>query len=161
MRPSRDETSMALARVMAERGTCERAKVGVVISLHGRVLCTGYNGAPPGLDHCLHTCTCGAGRYEGEVASGIHIGDCDFRPSNHCEVAVHAEANAIAWAARHGISLEGADLFTTLAPCMACAKLIAVAGIKRVQCGREYKGLDGLPVMEAAGIEIMYPAPIV
>ena len=46
--------------------------------------------------------------------------------------AVHAEANAIAQAAKHGISTEGASIYVTLEPCLSCLKLIISAGIREV-----------------------------
>jgi dCMP deaminase len=46
--------------------------------------------------------------------------------------SVHAEANAIAQAAKHGISTSGASIYVTLEPCLTCLKLIISAGIKEV-----------------------------
>lgn len=161
-RPDRDELSMEIAKVVARRSTCERASVGVVISLDGRVLATGYNGAPRGMSHCNHKCNCSMliGPTARTTVGKHHQDRCSFYTDNHCTNIVHAEANAIAFAARHGIRLDGADLFTTLAPCDPCAKLIVNAGIVRVQCGVEYQGFDGIRVMEQAGIEVMYPAAL-
>ena len=101
-RPTRDETTMYVAQAIAERGTCCRLRVGAVICRDGRILATGYNGAPAGMPHCEH-----------------EKGD-----DTPCEVTVHAEANAIAFAARHGVRTEGAELHTTHSPCLTCAKLI-------------------------------------
>lgn len=53
-RPSRDEALMDTARVWAKRGTCSRLQVGAVFSRSGRILTTGYNGVPAGLQHCSH-----------------------------------------------------------------------------------------------------------
>jgi dCMP deaminase len=46
--------------------------------------------------------------------------------------AVHAEANAIAQAAKHGISTDGASIYVTLEPCISCLKLVVSAGIREV-----------------------------
>ena len=46
--------------------------------------------------------------------------------------AVHAEANAIAQAAKHGIPTEGSSIYVTLEPCLSCLKLIISAGIHEV-----------------------------
>lgn len=47
-------------------------------------------------------------------------------------MVVHAEANAIATAARNGHSLKGGNLYCTHRPCPQCASLIIQSGIKRV-----------------------------
>lgn len=152
-RPSRDDTSMALARVMSYRSTCTRKQVGVVMSLDGRVLATGYNGAPAGMPHCDHTCTCH--NTPEAVELGVHCTGCPADANTGCEVTVHAEANAIAFAAKHGVALGGCDLFTTLSPCLACAKLIVNAGVKRVFCEEMYRDSSGTDFLEIAGIEIL------
>src|SRR5687767_3879721 len=110
MRVSRDQMLMEVAQAVAKRGTCSRKQVGVVVARDGRVLVTGYNGTPAGMAHCRH----------------------DYQTGEPCIDSVHAEANAIAFAARHGAKLDGAEMFTTYSPCLACAKLIINAGIVRV-----------------------------
>lgn len=122
---------MAHAALVAERGTCNRAKVGVVIARDGRILSTGYNGAPSGMPHCHHSLN-----------------------SDPCTTAVHAEANAIAFAARHGVALEGAELHTTLTPCQPCAQLIINAGIVRVISFQPYRDQSGLKLLRAAGLKL-------
>lgn len=123
---------MQIAEVVSQRSTCSRASVGVVVARQGRVLITGYNGAPAKMPHCFH-----------------QEGDTD-----PCEVAVHAEANAIAWAARWGISLDGAELFTTMSPCLSCAKLLINAGIARVISQQRYREAAGLELLGNAGIAL-------
>ena len=53
-RITREEMLMGVAEVVARRGTCSRAQVGVVFAREGRILATGYNGAPRGIPHCHH-----------------------------------------------------------------------------------------------------------
>src|SRR6185503_6897944 len=138
-RPGRTEVLMRQAQVVATRSTCTRAQVGVVIAHAGRVVSQGYNGAPAGMPHCDHTCHCGVARGAAPVCSpgcrfikagGWHSPDCAFEVwSNYeahdgdcpaetigCQTAVHAEANAIAFAARHGVATDNAALYTTLSP---------------------------------------------
>lgn len=146
-RPPMDETLMEVARVMARRSTCTRNSVGVVIALETRILTSGYNGAPSGLPHCDHTCDCELGV---ETDLKCHTADCPAqRP---CETAVHAEANAIAFAARNGIALLGSTLYTTLEPCLKCAQLIINAGIWSVCAARRYRSSEGVDLLRSVGV---------
>jgi dCMP deaminase len=152
---------MATAREFAERSTCDRLHVGAVIARNGRIVTTGYNGAAAGMPHCEHT-------YE-EVKSDFYtgplqklyttrdgLGSVTYEPTTDmtCPIAVHAEVNAIAYAARFGISTDACDLITTHSPCLACAKLIVNAGICRVLYGQEYRDPRGINLLTAAEIEV-------
>lgn len=147
---------MEVASIWAQRSTCSRAAVGVVIAVDGRIVSTGYNGAPRGLPHCDHTCDCNERLLP--IAGLEQDGDSpheDYCASlKPCTNAVHAEANAIAFAAKHGMRLEGAELFTTFTPCQSCAQLIVNAGIVRVVSLKEYRLADGLQTLMAAGVQI-------
>lgn len=132
IRPSRDDVLMRMAEVVATRSTCSRLHVGTVISRDGRVLVTGYNGAAAGMPHCKHTPM--------DVNSG-------------CEIAVHAEANAICFAARHGVAIDGAVMHSTDSPCLNCAKLIINAGVVEVHAAREYRIRDGVDLLIAARVQ--------
>ena len=132
-RISRDHMLLAIAEVVAHRGTCSRLRVGAVASREGRVLSTGYNGAPKGLPHCDHS------------GSTDPLG---------CVVSVHAEANAVAFAARYGVSLDGAELHLTHSPCVACAHLIINSGIARVVYDESYRITAGVDLIGAAGITL-------
>lgn len=134
-RPDRDEWLMRLAVVVSSRGTCNRAQVGAVISREGRIISTGYVGAPSGLPHCTE------------------IG-CAMGESGGCTRTVHAEANAIAFAARYGSVTDGAELHCTHSPCDPCAKSIINAGIRRVVYEHPYRVTEGLDLLHVAGIEI-------
>ena len=149
MRPSRNQMLMEHARVAAQRATCSRQSVGVVIARDGRVLVTGYNGAPTGMPHCDHGCTC-----QPSSTTDEHFPGC--KASSPCEVSVHAEANAIAYAARWGIKIEGAELFTTFSPCLACGQLIVNAGITKVVYATLHRDRRGLELCQKAGIEVVY-----
>jgi len=91
---------------------------------------TGYNGNVSGVAHCFHDMDLG------------------------CETAMHAEANAIAFAARHGVGTEGADLYCTHEPCYHCARLIINSGIKRVFFQEPYRKHDGVDLLLLVGIEV-------
>lgn len=129
-RPGRDETLMAVAKVYALRSTCNRLHVGAVLAMSGRIISTGYNGPPSNLNHCDHQRD-------------------DPTP---CSEAVHAEANAIAFAARHGLRTEHSTLYVTNQPCLGCAKLIINAGIRRVVYQYEYRDKSGVRLLFEANI---------
>lgn len=136
-RPSIDEVLLHVAYAIAARSTCPYNHVGAIVALHGRVLTTGYNGAPAGMQHCTH-----GPRVEGKAIVP-------------CVNAVHAEMNAIAFAARHGVSLDGGTMYTTLSPCRTCAQLIINAGILTVVFGEMYRDSAGLDLLSAAKVGYM------
>jgi dCMP deaminase len=127
MRRSRDQMLMMMAEAASGRSTCNRLHVGAVISVDGRVISTGYNGAPAGLPHCEHPKD-------------------DDTP---CSNAVHAEMNAIVFAARHGSPVNHGELFSTHEPCRLCAVMIINAGIDRVVFMHPYSSLVG------SGLELL------
>lgn len=65
----------------------------------------------------------------------------DFYSLNfiHSRYEVHAEQNAIAFSLKAGTNISGSTLYTTLLPCMECAKLIVASGIKRVVYIEDYE----------------------
>lgn len=134
-RTARATIGLEMAKLMTERSTCERGKVGCVILDEGRVICTGYNGAPSGMPHCTEV-----------GCEVVHEG---------CERTLHAEAGAISFAARKGVKLEGTTLICTHAPCYDCAKLIINAGIKEVYYERFYRDYRGMALLDDAGIRIV------
>lgn len=179
-RPTRDQTLMRQAEIVAQRSTCSRAHVGVVIAHESRVVSQGYNGAPAGMDHCNHDCDCGGKgsmpdcicppKYQ-VSRQGKHWDFCEARISawehddphlnscaslvTGCQTAVHAEANAIAFAAKHGVATGGARLFTTLAPCLACAQLIINAGIVEVIYAKPYRYDEGIMLLMGSNVSVV------
>lgn len=143
MRPTWDEYFMEMANVAAKRSTCLRRQVGAVLVRDNTILATGYNGAPRGIAHCLDV---GCRREELKIPSGQRHELCS---------AVHAEQNAIIQAAVHGISIEGATLFTTTQPCVLCAKMLINAGVKRIVCQGDYPDPLALEFLNAAGVELI------
>lgn len=157
-RITRDSALLSVAHTFSMRSSCERLQVGAVFSLDGRILVTGYNGTPSGMEHCDHLCTCAfpLGEWQMNPASREN-------PSNHkeecpritpCILAVHAEANAISYAARKGVSLEGSELHVTTSPCLACAMLIINAGVVRVVFQHDYRNSAGTELLVKAGIQV-------
>lgn len=119
-RPSWDEYFLLLAKLAATRSTCLAFPVGAVIVKDKQVLATGYNGPPSGSAHCVTQGFCYPDLSRCDASKVL--------PSR----AVHAEANAIAQAAKHGIGTDGATIYVTLEPCLSCLKLIMSAGIREI-----------------------------
>lgn len=149
-RPSRQTVLMKSAFLWAERSTCSRLHVGAIFAREGRILVTGYNGAPSGLPHCDHSCTCTT-----PVDQGHSIGCPVDMP---CTTAVHAEQNGISYAAKWGIKLEDSELYVTHMPCLTCALSLVNVGIKRVFYSKPFRDHSGIRLLESAGIEVLdYP----
>lgn len=147
-RPPTDWVLMNTAMLWSARSTCSRAQVGAVISRNGRTLASGYNGSPSGMPHCDHSCDC---VYHG--LNSDHEPDC--RSQQPCSNVVHAEANALAFAARYGVGTNGAELHTTRVPCLNCAGMIVNAGISRVVWYEEHRDMAGLVRLGEAGLEVI------
>jgi dCMP deaminase len=154
MRPSREELLVATAFTWAQRSTCSRLHVGAVIHREGRILVQGYNGAPTGLAHCNHECTCTGDYpyYNEEFNETRHSMRCPALMP--CTRSVHAEANAIAYAARWGVELEGSAIVITNQPCLNCSMLIINSGIRMVTYVLPYRLTDGVSLLGEAGIPV-------
>src|SRR5467141_2681782 len=73
----------------------------------------------------------------------------------HCVATIHAEANAILQAAKNGVRIEGAQIYTTASPCWNCFKLIANAGIRQIYYGEFYRDRKSLEVARRLGLELI------
>lgn len=119
--PEPDDYYMGIALTVRRRANCKGNRVGAVIVKSNRVISTGYNGVPEGMKNCLE-----GGCFR--CSSGIFPSGKGY---DLC-ICVHAEQNALLAAARFGISVEGAHLYTTMQPCYGCAKELLQAHIIRV-----------------------------
>lgn len=108
---------MNLAGDLALRSHCVKAQVGAVLVKDTRIISIGYNGPPAGTHNCD----------EEWPADG-----CPRDSKGSCSLALHAEENAILYASKSGVKLDGSTLYTTLSPCLPCARLIYSAGVKQV-----------------------------
>jgi len=130
-RPSWNEYFMILAKMAATRSTCISRPTGAVIVKNKQVLSTGYNGSMPGIAHCSDEGAC----FRRSSGAG------DAGKYDSCRSA-HAEANALAQAAKSGTNVDGSSIYITLYPCYVCTKLLVQAGIKKVYYEYEYKSVD-------------------
>lgn len=136
---------MELTEQVATWSSCfkEDRQVGAIIVKDKRILSTGYNGAPQGVQSCRDKGECI--RIKNGIQSGTQLEMC---------YSVHAEQNAIVSAARLGINLEGATLYCTHQPCVICAKLIVNAGIKRVVYRDGYPDKFAVEVLREANVQL-------
>jgi dCMP deaminase len=128
---------LRMAQIWAENSYCQRRKVGALIVKNKMIISDGYNGTPSGFENVC------------EDESGV------TKP-----YVMHAEANAITKIARSNNSSEGATMYVTASPCIECAKLIVQSGIKRVIYSEKYRLIDGLELLQRAGIEVIYLDPV-
>jgi dCMP deaminase len=126
------------------RKCSRRSYYSVVLSGSGRVLGTGYNGAPVGMQDCTSG---GCPRSSTDVAHGSEYSNC---------VAVHAEANALLHSDRS--AREGGTLYVNGPPCWDCSKLIAGSGIKTVVHTSDSAYADWpkcLSLLQSVGIHVI------
>ena len=133
-----DHIFMNLATDLALRSHCVKAQVGAVLAKDTRIISIGYNGPPAGTHNCD----------EEWPDTG-----CPRDARGSCSLALHAEENAILYAVKNGAKLEGATLYTTLSPCLPCARLIFSAGITQVYFVKSYAEYKGLPSDE--GVDLL------
>lgn len=121
IRQSWNEYFMNLAKLAAERSSCDRANVGaVIVNKDNRIIATGYNGSvgskTPHCDEIGHTMRDG-----------------------HCIATLHAELNCIAYCAKEGIPLKGSTIYVTHFPCLNCTKALIQSGIVRIIYHEAYR----------------------
>lgn len=135
-RASWHEYFMNIAEQVATRSTCGRKHVGAVIVRDKTILSTGYNGSLRGAPHC------------DEVGHDIE--------NDHCVRTVHAEANAVAQAAKHGIQIDLSEIYVTASPCLSCFKLIANSGITKIYYKEFYRDERITEYAKMAGVKLVY-----
>jgi dCMP deaminase len=126
---------MRIAVDVASRSTCDRKHVGAVIVRDRNILSTGYNGSISGMPHC------------DEVGHMME--------NNHCIGTIHAEANAIIQAAKNGVMISGASIYTTASPCWNCFKIIVNSGMRRIFFGEFYRDERIFSVAAQIGVELI------
>lgn len=123
---------MMVAEVTSKLSYAERAKVGCIIVRDGNIISFSYNGTIKGFSNVC------------ELADGttdeVHV--------------LHSESNALTKALKAGISVNQAELYVTLSPCLNCAKLIIQSGIKKVYYAKQYRLTEGLTLLGEAGVQV-------
>ena len=139
-RPTWDDYFLSIAHQVALRSTCTRRRIGALVVRDKRILATGYNNVPSGLEHCTAV---GCLRDELGIPSGERHELCR---------GIHAEQNAVVQAAKYGISIDGASIFVTNQPCILCAKILINAGIKEIVFEGDYPDELSRTMLEEAGV---------
>ena len=126
-----DSYFACLSLLVSSRSPCHRLHVGCVLVKDRRILATGYNGFLPGLPH----------------QSVVR--------DNHEQGTVHAEQNAVSFAARNGVSLEGATAYVTHYTCLNCCKILLSSGIQEIRYLYSYRN-DPLVAdfCQASGVKV-------
>ena len=119
-----DRNFINIAKELASASKCVSKQVGAVIVKDGRILSTGYNGTPAGYTNCCDY-------WDGNYTKEHHLWSKTYE--------IHAEMNALIWAAREGISINGATIYVTLEPCSECSKNLIASGIKRIVYDKPYE----------------------
>lgn len=125
-RPNWDEYFLGIAKVVALRSNCVKRKVAAVIVKDKRIIATGYNGTPRGVQNCNEG---GCPRCNQMASSGTKLDEC---------LCSHGEENAITQSAYHGVSIKDSTLYTTFSPCLLCTKMIINSGIREVVYNSDY-----------------------
>jgi dCMP deaminase len=134
------EYFMNIAEQVATRSTCDRKHVGAVIVRDRTILSTGYNGS---------------------VRGGVHCDDAGHDMENgHCVRTVHAEANAVAQAAKNGVAIDRALIYVTASPCLTCFKLLANSGIRKIFYKEFYRDERITLYATEAGIDLVFMGPM-
>lgn len=144
-RKSWDRYFIDIARLVSERSTCLRRKVGAVLVRDKRILCTGYNGAAHGLAHCAEA---------GCVRERLGI-----KPAERIEICrgIHAEQNALVQAAMFGVSVSSAVLYCTHEPCITCAKMLLNADVREFVVDLPYPDAFARRMLREAGVKVRRP----
>ncbi len=127
---------MSIAEQVATRSTCDRKNVGAVIVRDKVILSTGYNGSLRGAPHC------------DDVGHDMENG--------HCVRTMHAEANAVAQAAKNGVNINHSEIYVTASPCLNCFKLIANSGIGTIYYKEFYRDERISRYAAEAGVKLVY-----
>lgn len=122
----KDKLFIEIAEVLAKESKCVSLQVGAVLVKDNRIISIGYNGTVSGYNTCNES-----------LQDGVFNREDHTKWSDSHEI--HAEMNAILFAAKSGISTNGCTLYCTHEPCDQCLKNIIQAGVKRVVFKEPYK----------------------
>jgi len=142
IRESWDKYFLDIAETVSTRSTCVRRNVGAVAVKDKRILATGYNGAPSGIEHCTNVSCL---RQQMGIPSGEQLSICK---------ALHAEQNVIIQAGLCGVSLKESTFYITCTPCTMCAKMLINSRITAIVCKEYYPDEFASKMLSQVGIKV-------
>ncbi len=165
MKPSWDNYFFDIMNSVASRATCDRGRSGCIIVRDNRIISTGYVGSPAGMAECddvghemeARAILSADPKNKEELMNKLQDVIASGNVSFHCIRTIHAEMNAILYAARFGIALGNAELYCRMTPCRRCTEAIISVGIQTVHCERIYqKSGESEHMFREAGISFDY-----
>lgn len=126
---------MRVAELTATNSYARRSKVGAILVKEGRIIGSGWNGQPHGMEN-----SCEIVNADGTLTTK--------------DTVIHSEANAIFFCAKNGIKTDGTILYVSLSPCVKCALAIIQAGIKTVYYRKQYRDISGIEFLKKNNIKV-------
>jgi dCMP deaminase len=140
MRPSKHEYFLEIAKVVATRSTCARRQVGcVLVDFNDRIIATGHNGTPIGIEHCIEAPCKGA-----SMPSGTGLEVC---------LAVHAENNALIQCKD---AFQISKCYVTASPCLSCLKALLNTSVQQIIFLEEYPHSESKDLWQKAKSKIVF-----
>jgi dCMP deaminase len=155
----KDKLYLDIAERFSKESNCISFKVGCVIVKDGRIISSGYNGTPSGFINCNEKF---ADWNEVRFGPGPSDAEKKRRREEHHEWSnnfeIHSEMNCLLYAAKYGICIDGATIYSTVQPCNQCLKNIIQSGIKRIVYHKLYDKVvydsEILELIESSGIKL-------
>jgi dCMP deaminase len=143
-----DQLFIKMTLLLGDRSTCVRMQVGAVLVKENRIISMGYNGVPKGKEHCNEHFA--DSKWSDPANEKLFLQEHhDFAIRNE----IHAEMNAILFAARSDVSTEGTVMYASWSPCIQCAKAMLVAGITKSYFHKLYdREIEGVEFLRENGI---------
>lgn len=145
-RPSWDAYFVAIAHIVQTRSNCIRGERGAILTKDKRIITTGYNGTPSGIKDCVDG---GCKRCSDREKNIVKVGE----RKDLC-ICVHAEQNALIQASYHGVSTKGTTMYSTVAPCITCAKALINAGVVEIIYDDQHSDDFGEQLLRDAGVKV-------
>lgn len=147
-----DDTYLDICERIQENSKGAKYRVGAMLVRDMRPLVNGYNGTPPGYPN-------------GTDLFSLEEVWCDPEEKQRhrdwsAKFEVHAEMNALLYASRNGIRVEGSTLYCTLQPCHNCLKHAICSGVVRIVYRYNHPRIDydqdTLEMLKHCGVELVH-----
>ena len=151
-----DQRYLRMAKIWSENSYAVRRQVGCLIVKDKMIISDGYNGTPSGFENVCEYLQ----NLDGTIVSCDSLEELNEAKQIGVQKLVtkpyvlHAEANAISKLAKSLNNSDGATLYVTDEPCLACSKMIIQSGIVRVVYWRDYHDHEGTDLLKRAGVQV-------